>query len=155
MILKQQGRDNAVHDLLKKLSEVYAFMNEDGRLDKIATMQELYGKLARQTLECADFIDHYSETKSTCKSSPLRSSSLDTQCVISYTGRRLARNVFKETDALIQRYNAVLDALMMQCRDGVRANGIRDKVRDIVNAVRGIVVNVFGKSELWFIPNIR
>jgi len=171
MILDQQGLDDAVHDLLKKLSEVYAFMIEDGRVDKIATMQELYGKLARQTLECADFIVHYSETKSARKSSLLRSSPLDTQCVISYTVRRLARNVFKETGASIQCYNDVLDALMKQCRDGAgRVNAGRDNVvnagrdnvvnavRDIVvNAVRDIVVNVyyFGKSGPRFIPNIH
>ena len=72
MILNQQNRDNAVQDLLKKLSEVYAFMNEDGRLAEIPIMQELYGKVARQTLECADFIVHYSEAKSACESSTLR-----------------------------------------------------------------------------------
>jgi len=72
MILNQQNRDNAVQDLLKKLSEVYAFMNEDGRLAEIPTMEKLYGKVARQTLECADFIVHYSEAKSACESSPLR-----------------------------------------------------------------------------------
>jgi len=133
MILDQQDRDNAVQDLLKKLSEVYTFMIENGRLAEIVTMQELYGKLARQTLECADFIVHYSETKTACKSSPLRSSPLDTQCVISCTGRRLARDVFKETGTLIQCYNDVLDALMKQRRDG---------------AICGIVIDIyrFGKS---------
>jgi len=40
MILDQQDRDNAVRYLLKKLSEVYTFMNEDGRLAEIVTMQE-------------------------------------------------------------------------------------------------------------------
>ena len=72
MILDQQDRDNAVQGLLNKLSEVYTFMNRDGRLAEIDSMQELYGKLARQTLECADFIIHYSETKSACKWSVLR-----------------------------------------------------------------------------------
>jgi len=54
MILNQQNRDNAVQDTLKKLSEVYAFMNEDGRLAEIPAMEKLYGKVARQTLECAE-----------------------------------------------------------------------------------------------------
>ena len=80
MIIGQVDRDNAVHALLEKLSEVYTFMNEDGRLAEIAFMQAIYGKIARQTLECADFITHYSETKSACESDPLRRRSLDTQC---------------------------------------------------------------------------
>jgi hypothetical protein len=71
MILDQADRDDAVRDLLDKLSEVYTFMNGDGRLAEIPTMQELYGKLARQTLECADFVVHYSETKSACESNAL------------------------------------------------------------------------------------
>ena len=80
MIIGQVDRDNAVHALLEKLSEVYTFMNEDGRLAEIEFMQAIYGKIARQTLECADFITHYSETKSACKSDPLRRCSPDTQC---------------------------------------------------------------------------
>ena len=143
MILDQidrDDRDNAVHDLLKKLSEVYTFMNEDGRLAQAASMQDLYGKIARQTLECADFILHYSETKTTCKSS-LRPRRL-TLSVIFGTGERLSRNALEETDALIKSYNDVLDALMQQFRD---------------EADRDIDVNVhrFGKGWPWFVPNIR
>ena len=48
MILDQQDRDNAVQDLLKKLSDVYAFMTEDKRLGEIPTMKDLYGKLIRK-----------------------------------------------------------------------------------------------------------
>ena len=69
MILNQAERDDAVRALLERLSEVYTFgMNEDKRLAEIPFMQTLYGKIARQTLECADFIVHYSETKSACES---------------------------------------------------------------------------------------
>ena len=72
MILDQEDRDSAVQYLLKKLSKAYTFMNEDGRLAEIESMQELYGKVARQTSECADFIVHYSWTKGACESSALR-----------------------------------------------------------------------------------
>jgi hypothetical protein len=72
MILGQANLDNAVCDLLQKVSEVYDFMMEDGRLADISSMQKLYGNLARQVQECADFIIHYSETKSACESNPLR-----------------------------------------------------------------------------------
>ena len=132
MILDQQDRDTAIRDLLEKLSEVYAFMNEDGRLAEIATMQELYGKLARQTLECADFIVHYAETKSACKSTALRHLHPAFNNIF-WTGKRLAKDVFRDTGSAIQSYNNVFDNLMQQFRDG---------------AVRDIVVNVYrsGKS---------
>jgi len=67
MILSQAERDDAIRALLERLSEIYTFMNEDKRLANIPSMQMLYGKIARQTLECADFIVHYSETKSVCQ----------------------------------------------------------------------------------------
>jgi hypothetical protein len=72
MILNQATLDNDVRGLLERVSEIYTFMNEDRRLVEVPSMQALYGKVARQTLECADFIAHYSETKSVCKSIPLR-----------------------------------------------------------------------------------
>ena len=67
MILDQAQLDDDVRGLLEKVSEVYTFMKEDGRLVEVQSMQALFGKLARQTLECADFIVHYSEIKSACK----------------------------------------------------------------------------------------
>jgi len=80
MILNQAERDDAVRALLERLSEVYTFMNEDKRLAEIPSMQALYGKISRQTLECADFIVHYSETKSVCESS---------RCIIAWHSRLL------------------------------------------------------------------
>jgi hypothetical protein len=72
MILDQVDLDVIILDLLKKVSEVYDFMKEDEGLEKTPLIQALYGKIARQTLECADFIAHYSETKSACESNVLR-----------------------------------------------------------------------------------
>jgi hypothetical protein len=46
MIINQVDQDNAVRALLEKLSEVYTFMNEDGRLAEIESMQAIYGKLS-------------------------------------------------------------------------------------------------------------
>ncbi|KAG2753294.1 WD40 repeat-like protein [Suillus brevipes Sb2] len=60
-------------------------------------MPEICEKIARQTLECADFVVHYSDMKS--------------------FWRRLRKHVFKETEATIQRHNEVLDNLMQQFRD--------------------------------------
>jgi len=118
MILRQVNLDDAVQGLLIKLSEVYNFMNEDRRLAEIEKMQVVYGELARQTQECADFIVHYSEKKSACESSPLCCHPL-TPNVVSFTGKRLARDVFQDPETEIQKYNNALDKLMQQVRDRV------------------------------------
>ncbi|KAG2337953.1 WD40 repeat-like protein [Suillus weaverae] len=97
MILDQADRDVAVSSLLSKISEVYTFITEEEQLPKIPSMLAICGKIAQQTLECADFISHYSETKS--------------------AWIRLGKHVFDETDATIQNYNNVLDSLMQQFRD--------------------------------------
>ncbi|KAG2343052.1 WD40 repeat-like protein [Suillus weaverae] len=97
MILNQADRDVAILSLLSKTSEVYTFITEEEELPKIQSMLAIYGKIAQQTLECADFISHYSETKS--------------------AWIRLGKHVFDETDATIQNYNNVLDSLMQQFRD--------------------------------------
>ncbi|KAJ8587653.1 hypothetical protein M405DRAFT_934610, partial [Rhizopogon salebrosus TDB-379] len=126
IIIAQADRDIAVRALLEKLSEVYTFMNEDGRLAEIESMQAIFGKIARQTLECADFITHYSETKS--------------------AWRRLAKNVIAETDAKIHDYNNVFEALMQQFRD----RAVRDtalNVHQIDRAVHGIDVKVHRIAE--------
>ncbi|KAG1800887.1 uncharacterized protein HD556DRAFT_967441 [Suillus plorans] len=97
MILDQADRDVAVSLLLSKISEVYTFITEEEELAKIQSMLAIYGKIAQQTLECADFISHYSETKS--------------------AWIRLGKHVFDETDATIQNYSSVLGSLMQQFRD--------------------------------------
>jgi len=71
MILAQAQRDDDVRGLLEKISQVYAFMKEDGRLALVPSMQILWEKMARQMLECADFITHYSEMTSACESNRL------------------------------------------------------------------------------------
>ncbi|KAG2340093.1 WD40 repeat-like protein [Suillus weaverae] len=97
MILDQANRDDAVLGLLTKISDVYAFIMEEEELAKIESMLAIYGNIAKQTLECADFISHYSETKS--------------------AWIRLGKHVFDETDATVQSYSDVLDSLMQQFRD--------------------------------------
>ena len=132
MILRQNDRDNAVRGLLIKLSEVYNFMNEE-RLVEIENMQVVCGKLARQTQECADFIVHYADRKSACESSPLCRNHL-TPSVVSFTGKRLAKDLLKETETVIKNYNDVLDTLMQQFRD---------------HAVRSTVLQVYRIGKRW------
>ncbi|KAG1722648.1 uncharacterized protein EDB91DRAFT_1082712, partial [Suillus paluster] len=110
MIIAQADRDAAVSSLLQKMSEIYAFMTQDEALAKIESMIAIYGKIARQTLECADFITHYSETKS--------------------AWLRLGKNIVSETDAKIQSFSEALDSLMQQFRD----QAIRDAVVTIHRA---------------------
>ncbi|KAJ8597149.1 hypothetical protein M405DRAFT_780480 [Rhizopogon salebrosus TDB-379] len=99
MILNQKELDNAVRGLLEKISGIYTFMNEDGRLDDVLSIQALCAKMARQILECAVFITHYSQTTNFWK--------------------RLGKHIVDETDAAVGIYNGVLDSLLQQFRDRV------------------------------------
>ncbi|KAG2742087.1 hypothetical protein P692DRAFT_20749482, partial [Suillus brevipes Sb2] len=114
MIFDQANRDDQVSRLLLKISEVYALLMEGEGLARIASMPEICEKIARQTLECADFVVHYSDMKSFCESFA-RQRRPKTQYF--FTGQRLRKQVFDETDAMIQRHNEVLDNLMQQFRD--------------------------------------
>ncbi|KAG1794911.1 uncharacterized protein HD556DRAFT_410835 [Suillus plorans] len=97
MILDQADRDAAVSRLLSKISDIYVLLVEGDRLARISSMLEIYGKIARQTLECADFVIHYSDMQN--------------------FWRRLGKHVLSETEATMQCYNEVLDNLMQQFRD--------------------------------------
>jgi hypothetical protein len=58
MILDQANRDADVSRLLSKISDIYALLMEGEGLARIASILEISGKIARQTLECADFVVH-------------------------------------------------------------------------------------------------
>jgi len=88
---------------------------EEEELTKIESMLMIYGKIVQQTLECAYFISHYSETKSACELilllCPWR---LDVHVCI---GIRFGKHIFDRMDTMIQSYNNVLNSLMQQFRD--------------------------------------
>ncbi|KAG2352652.1 hypothetical protein BDR07DRAFT_1615578 [Suillus spraguei] len=99
VILAQTNRDEAVASLLYKLEQVYNFITQDDMLRQLSSMDDIIGQIAQQTLECANFIAHYSETKS--------------------FWTRIGKNVISETDDTIKGYNDVLNALMQKFRDRV------------------------------------
>jgi len=97
IIHDQPPTDDAFLPLLAKIWEVYALMTEEQELADIPSMVKVYGQMARQTLECTDFIVHYSETKKLWK--------------------RVGKYVSEETSTTIQNYNKVLDNLIQQFRN--------------------------------------
>ncbi|KIK31792.1 hypothetical protein CY34DRAFT_814518 [Suillus luteus UH-Slu-Lm8-n1] len=97
MLSDQANSDGAVRGLLTKVSDVYAFIMEEEELAKIQFKLAIYGKIAKLTLVCADFIVHFSETKS--------------------AWTRLGKHVCDEPGNTIQSYSNVLDTLMQQFRD--------------------------------------
>jgi hypothetical protein len=102
MILNQADHDDTVSSLLSKISEVYAFIMEKEEMTKIESMLTIYGKIVQQTLECADFISHYSEMKSTCEFIPLLCPwKLNVHVCI---GMRLGKHIFNQTDSLSARW---------------------------------------------------
>lgn len=60
--------DQSVHDLLDKISRVYAFLIGDGILAKVTQMKELLSKISDLTLECVQFVKEYSENENFCMS---------------------------------------------------------------------------------------
>jgi len=67
IILAQLDRDAALLKL-EKLCQVYSFMTRDQMLGQILSMRVVLGQISQQTLECAQFIKNYSETKNFCES---------------------------------------------------------------------------------------
>ncbi|KAG2366045.1 hypothetical protein BDR07DRAFT_567652 [Suillus spraguei] len=85
MILAQAKRDDDVSRLLSKILDVYALLTEGEGLTRIASMLEISGKIARQTLECADFVVHYSDMKSFWQKTWLSTTScnnFETKCLL-------------------------------------------------------------------------
>ncbi|KAG2063116.1 hypothetical protein BDR04DRAFT_606869, partial [Suillus decipiens] len=98
MIHAQRPTDDALSPLVAKIGEVCALMTESQE----SAMIPIYGQMARQTLECTDFIINYSEIKNFWK--------------------RVGKYVSEETSATIQNYNKVLNDLMQEFRDPTTRN---------------------------------
>ncbi|KIK33197.1 hypothetical protein CY34DRAFT_66416, partial [Suillus luteus UH-Slu-Lm8-n1] len=94
---KVPKRDEKILSLYKRLVDVYDFMTDADNLDKITSMRDMTGKVSEQTIECARFIREYSEPKSFWK--------------------RVGRDIVRETDDTITKYNNALDELMQEFRD--------------------------------------
>ncbi|KAG2355055.1 hypothetical protein BDR07DRAFT_1381786 [Suillus spraguei] len=84
-------RDEAMHNLLEKMDQVYSFMMQDDTLHQISSLSRpLNVPISSEIIRRRIFF-----------------------------WRRLGKNVVTETDDTIQRYNNVLDALMQNFRDQV------------------------------------
>ncbi|KIK31444.1 hypothetical protein CY34DRAFT_103294, partial [Suillus luteus UH-Slu-Lm8-n1] len=97
IIIAQAERDKSILSLLKKLGDVYRFMTDADNLGKIESMRDIVGKVTQQIFECARFIREYSEAKSFWK--------------------RAGKNIVRETDDIITKYNNALEDLMQEFRD--------------------------------------
>ncbi|KAG2106707.1 uncharacterized protein F5147DRAFT_653680 [Suillus discolor] len=51
----------SIFTFVSKISDIYVLLMEGDRLARISSMLEIYGKIVQQTLECADFVVHYSD----------------------------------------------------------------------------------------------
>jgi hypothetical protein len=90
-------------------------MTEEDNLGKIESMRDIVGKVTQQTFECARFIREYSEMKSFCESSGHWISHHLILTVI--IGKRAGKNIVRETDDIITKYNNALEGLMQEFRD--------------------------------------
>ncbi|KAH7905203.1 hypothetical protein BJ138DRAFT_1165211, partial [Hygrophoropsis aurantiaca] len=99
IILAQDSRDEAVLRLLTKLDQVYSFVSQDDTLAQMSSMRTIVARIAQVTMECAEFIRSFAETKG--------------------FWTRLGKNVLSETNDKIQGYSDTLEGLMQQFRDQV------------------------------------
>ena len=53
--------DRSIQDLQSKIAGVYSLMIEDGRLEKIISMKDVLTQASQVMLECAKFIQAYSQ----------------------------------------------------------------------------------------------
>ncbi|KAJ8596212.1 hypothetical protein M405DRAFT_782001 [Rhizopogon salebrosus TDB-379] len=97
MILNQANLDGAALDLLSKISAVYVLTMESDSLARLPFILEIFTTMARHTLKCAEFVVHYSETKSFWKRN---------------------KHASKGADAGIDSYSTVLEGLVQQFRIG-------------------------------------
>jgi hypothetical protein len=71
IIIAQKTRDDKILSLYKRLVGVYGFMTDADNLDKITSMRDMTKKVSEQTMNCAHFIEEYSEPKNFCESSAI------------------------------------------------------------------------------------
>jgi hypothetical protein len=57
-------RDNKIQDLINTINDIYAFMREAKPVENIHSHAKILAVIAKQTTECAYFIQGYAETKS-------------------------------------------------------------------------------------------
>jgi len=107
--------DQSVHNLLEKISDVYAFLIEPHTLEKVTQIKEPLLKISELMPKCVNFIQKYSQIKSFCMSY----SHLDFNIWLMslHEGLRTAKHVGHETNAVITTYGNTLDTLTQQCRD--------------------------------------
>jgi len=139
--------DHSVHDLLEKISHVYAFLIEPRTLEKVTQIKEPLLKISELMRKCVNFIQKYSKIKSFCTSY----SHLDFNVWLMslHEGLRTAKHVGHETNAVITTYGNALDVLTQQSRDlisrdtWVTVHELGDKA-DHISANVGNICDVVG-----------
>ncbi|KAG6330059.1 hypothetical protein ID866_9031, partial [Astraeus odoratus] len=126
-ILNQTNLDQAVVDLLQKISHVYAFLVDDNTLLKIDLIRKPLGELAKLVPKCVQFIQAYAKTKS-------------------FWGR-LGSNAFSDSGNTVATYNKALDVLTQQCRDLILGTILGDVNRALcdVDRVQHDIGDVLGR----------
>ena len=115
LIISNTDLDEDVNDLLAKISETYHFLIADETIPAFDIMKETLAQIAQVVQECAQFITNYSKTKKFCM---CFSTSLHLLGRSSCSGMRLGKDVRLERNTAIANYNAALDSLMQQFRQG-------------------------------------
>lgn len=126
MILSQANLDMSMMDLISRVKQIYELILEYSSPSRINSMKDVLVQIAQVIHECAQFISHYSETKSFCTYLCI----LLCRSLICFLGGRLGKNIFSETTATISNYSSKLDKLMQEFRDRAVLN-MHDSVQQI------------------------
>ena len=128
MILTQANLDASIQDLSSRIRQTYRIIMDNRSPSKANSMKSTLVQIARVMQECAQFISHYSETKSFCTSSLIHLIFLIVHITV---GTRLGKNMVSEkTSITVTNYNSKLDKLMQGLRDRVVFD-IHDSVQQI------------------------
>ncbi|KIM51381.1 hypothetical protein SCLCIDRAFT_1224567, partial [Scleroderma citrinum Foug A] len=97
VIIAQTKLDDSVSNLLSKIASVYRFLLEPDTKANLNAMKDTLTHIAQVVSSCAQFIENYAETKSFWK--------------------QATKDIFSETQSVIDEYTKALDELMQEFRD--------------------------------------
>ncbi|KIL55933.1 hypothetical protein M378DRAFT_551027 [Amanita muscaria Koide BX008] len=60
-MLVQANQDKSIRELQSRIADVYEFMLEDGRLEKLISMKDILSQASQVVFECAKFVQVYSQ----------------------------------------------------------------------------------------------
>ncbi|KIL65683.1 hypothetical protein M378DRAFT_10566 [Amanita muscaria Koide BX008] len=107
---------NTDADLLSRIADVYKFLVKDGQLKEIVSMKDILAQTSEVILECAKFIQSYSQPN---------------------FFERLGKGMFSSIEGVIAKYNKTVDGLMQQFQQ-YALRDVLTTTHDVLATTRGV-----------------